>query len=343
MAISFSTTFHTFTLLHPLTLLPQVTIGEQSFLPPSPDDPRRCSTGVKSRDLAHLTPSPAEDMRRSLQFGEEEGEEEERERNDVTAQDPAEQPSDTSQFAPINSLGFQLPVISSPASAESRLSSDTFITSPAGGAAALSVIPEERASQVEGSGGRGSSSRLEARTPLRPRRSMVSYTAQPIEDIAQPPEAEAEVQEAGAAGGLLFIPISPTLGEKRKSEERGGGEAKESKRSRPPPRPTVQQPGVKQPSVKQPGVKQPDVKQPGVKQPVLRAGKNPAPPKPAGRTPAVAGASLTAVKTGARPKVKPLSVPARPVVARAPQPVRRLQLAKKATRLVHHPNPFAAR
>ena len=296
-----------------------MTIGEQSFLPPSPDDPRRCSTGVKSRDLAHLPPSPAEDMRRSLQFDEGEGEQEERETEDITAQGPAEQQADTTQFAPINSLGFQLPVIGSPVSDECRLSSDTFVTSPAVDAAALSTIPEERASQLERSRRLGSSSsRVEGRTPLRPRRSQVSYTAQPIEEIAQPPTAEVEVQQGAAAAGLLFIAISPTLGEKRKQEERGGGEEKENKRSRPPPRPTV-------------------------KQPVLRVGKNPAPPKPAGRAPAAAGASLTAVKTGARPKVKPLSVPARPVVARAPQPARRLQLVKKATKLVHHPNPFASR
>ena len=47
-----------------------VTVNETSFLPPSPDDPRRCSTGVKNMDKApSKTPSPNALVRKSLFSG----------------------------------------------------------------------------------------------------------------------------------------------------------------------------------------------------------------------------------------------------------------------------------
>ena len=326
--------------------------------------------------------SPGAEVRKSLQFGEqgaarpgqgsgELGKDEECTRQDVeevvvdTRQDTTGPRQDTTgpveeqdpAFQPLNSHGFQLPVISSPTASERegcRLSSDTFITSPR--APLLSVIMEERCSQVEASpesarrslgllarpesaGGQGTSSPDSARTeeaipdgarrpetspdsarrtPARPRRSNISYTTQAIEDIAQEPEAGQPEKSAvepveTPSHGLMFFSISPTA-EKRKPEEQEDRKQQNGKRIRP----------------------QPPVAFP----PTVRAVKNPAPPRPT--VPALSR-TVTAKPTGARPKTKMQSLPARGTVTRAPlQPARRLQLATKS-KLVHHPNPFAAR
>ena len=64
-----------------------VTINENSFMPPSPDDPRRCSTGVKFKDsMPVVFPSPYAEVRKALFCPED-------------------------NFVPLYKLGFELPVI----------------------------------------------------------------------------------------------------------------------------------------------------------------------------------------------------------------------------------------
>jgi len=154
----------------------------------------------------------------------------------------------SNQFAPVNSLGFQLPIIKTQEEEEEncRLSSDTFITSPA--PPALSVIQEERSSQIAVSRSQLGSESIqqkegetftEKRTPARPRRSTISYTTQNIADIASSDEKIKEEKCLGeeASGGLMFFPISPdqSKGEKRKSDEGMGNRvAQEKKRIRAP-------------------------------------------------------------------------------------------------------------
>jgi len=107
---------------HPESFL-QITINETSFLPPSPDDPRRCSTGVKNREnLPNLSPSPNAEVRKSLFSSD-------RVKIDTTESHTVVQNNaDETDFVPLNSLGFELPVISpSREAAKSRLSSDTYI------------------------------------------------------------------------------------------------------------------------------------------------------------------------------------------------------------------------
>ena len=284
--------------------------GEQSFLPPSPGDGRRCSTGVKVKEVGGLSISQASEVCKSLQFREPEVEQHYTLELEPVALQDTTGPRSSDKFSPINALGFQLPVIGSPPSSQARedcrLSSDTFVTSPR--------PPQLSTIQEEGSRSQAEVTQERTRTPARPRRSNVSYTRQAIEDIVQEVPVDPKEQEDQAPGtGLLFISVSPQ--EKRKPEQpeaRAGRQ--ESKRSRPQPRPA----------------------------PPVRVVRNPVPPKP------TTGQPQTASKTlGARPKTsqtsKTQSVPTRPITSRAPlQPARRLQLAKKS-QLVHHPNPFASR
>ena len=125
----------------------QATIGDTSFLPPDPEDPRRCSTGVKTKG-GILIGSPTEEVRKSLQFVDSEQNSEAEEEKEETQ---CEVQNKSNQFAPVNSLGFQLPIIKTQDEEEEgaencRLSSDTFITSPA--PPILSVIHEEHSSQM---------------------------------------------------------------------------------------------------------------------------------------------------------------------------------------------------
>ena len=92
---------------HPDNFL-QVTINETSFLPPSPDDPRRCSTGVKNKENQPAkTPSPNAVVRKSL-FG-------------------SETEAGGSQDVIFNSQGFVLPVIVCEEAEGRRVSTDTYI------------------------------------------------------------------------------------------------------------------------------------------------------------------------------------------------------------------------
>ena len=314
----------------------QATIGDASFLPPDPEDPRRCSTGVKTRGGA-LIGSPTEEVRKSLQFVDsEQNSEAEEEEGVAGGEEPAEVLDKSNQFAPVNSLGFQLPIIKTQEEDEEencRLSSDTFITSPA--PPALSVIQEERSSQITvGRSQLGSESSqqqhqeggtfTEKRTPARPRRSTISYTTQNIEDIASSEEKLREEKhlEEEAPTGLMFFPMSPdqSKGEKRKSDEGMGKQvAQETKRIRVPEPKTLP-----------------------AKAPVVRAAKNPAPPRPVR---AMNNSQVT--RTGPRGKTKETkaqSMPPKSAVSKVPsQPMRRLQLGSKKHSLIHRPNPFASR
>ena len=320
----------------------QTTIGDTSFLPPDPEDPRRCSTGVKTRG-SPLSGSPTEEVRKSLQFVDSEHNSEAEEEVVVEGgEEPSyvQQQDKSNQFAPVNSLGFQLPIIKTQEEEEEncRLSSDTFITSPA--PPTLSVIQEERSSQMASTGRSqlGSESReqqqqqqgdnetvTEKRTPARPRRSTISYTTQNIEDIASSEEKikEEEHLEEKAPTGLMFFPISPdqSKGEKRKSEEGPGKRAaQETKRIRVPAEP----------------------KSLPAKAPAVRAVKNPAPPRPmrAMNNPHV----TKTVPKGKTMEAKAQSMPSKSTVSRVPsQPMRRLQLGGKKSSLIHRPNPFASR
>ena len=308
----------------------QATIGDASFLPPDPEDPRRCSTGVKTKGGTSIIGNSTEEVRKSLQFGDSEQNSEDEEKENMPPRD------DSSHFAPVNSLGFQLPVIKTQEEEEAdncRLSSDTFVTSPA--PPALSTIEEERTSLMTvGRSELGSESSqhgvrdtFEKRTPARPRRSTISYTTQNIEDITTSPDEvkEGEVEGDGKAStGLMFFPISPDQGkgEKRKSEEGIGNKkiSQDTKRLRVPEPRTV-----------------------SAKAPTVRASKNPAPPR---SLKALNSSQLS--KTGPRVKAvetKPQTMPQRRSAAlKVPsQPMRRLQLGGKKQSMVHRPNPFASR
>ena len=120
----------------------QATIGDASFLPPDPEDPRRCSTGVKTKGGTSIIGNSTEEVRKSLQFGDSEQNSEDEEKENMPSRE------DSSHFAPVNSLGFQLPVIKTQEEEEAdncRLSSDTFVTSPA--PPALSTIQEDSHSE----------------------------------------------------------------------------------------------------------------------------------------------------------------------------------------------------
>eukprot|EP00090_Calanus_glacialis_P044436 TRINITY_DN7927_c0_g1_i1.p1 TRINITY_DN7927_c0_g1~~TRINITY_DN7927_c0_g1_i1.p1 ORF type:complete len:1819 (-),score=663.72 TRINITY_DN7927_c0_g1_i1:83-5539(-) len=120
---------------HPESFL-QVTINETSFLPPSPDDPRRCSTGVKHKEnMPVMSPSPNAEVRKSL-FSPD------LPKADITETQTLAQPDgDDSGFVPLNSLGYELPIIDSPSSeSKCRLSSDTYIATVE--SPALSTIQE---------------------------------------------------------------------------------------------------------------------------------------------------------------------------------------------------------
>ena len=309
----------------------QATIGDTSFLPPDPEDPRRCSTGVKTKG-GILIGSPTEEVRKSLQFVDSEQNSEAEEEKEETQ---CEVQNKSNQFAPVNSLGFQLPIIKTQDEEEEgaencRLSSDTFITSPA--PPILSVIHEEHSSQMTvGRSQLGSESSqqdrqtfTEKRTPARPRRSTISYTTQNIEDIASPEEEtkEEEHVEDKAPTGLMFFSISPTQskGQKRKSDEGMEKRVAQEKKK----------------------IRVPESKILPAKAPSVRASKNPAPPRPAR-----AMNSTQIARTGARAKTtetKAQSMPPRSAVSKVPtQPMRRLQLGGKKHSQVHRPNPFASR
>ena len=104
-----------------------VTVNETSFMPPSPDDPRRCSTGVKNKDNApSRTPSPNAFVRKSLFDGQKE------------SQTELSSPPGSVR---LNSQGFVLPVITSEQTEDRRLSTDTYIAG--GDSPRLSTIAEE--------------------------------------------------------------------------------------------------------------------------------------------------------------------------------------------------------
>ena len=107
----------------------QKTIHETSFLPPSPDDPRRCSTGVKKNESFESFEVSC-DIKKSL-F------------NDKT-EEKEEKLGEGDEFEPVpfSSGGQELPVIPDhePGSPNSRLSSETYIASQ--DSKPLSIIQE---------------------------------------------------------------------------------------------------------------------------------------------------------------------------------------------------------
>ena len=194
-----------------------VTVNETSFMPPSPDDPRRCSTGVKSKEnVPSKTPSPNALVRKSLFNGKQE---------EVTT-------------SPVhfNAQGFVLPVITNDASEETkRLSTDTYIAGAE--SPRLSTIQEEdtvsktqttssihhettSTKNVEPEMTKTVAAEATERKSLKPRRSMVTYNSRKIETLAKPRQSLDSVRKSSddAETGLMFISMSPGTSEKRKPE-----------------------------------------------------------------------------------------------------------------------------
>ena len=233
---------------HPDNFL-QVTINETSFMPPSPDDPRRCSTGVKNKENQPAkTPSPSSAIRKSLFSSENE--------TDAVIR---------------NSQGFVLPVIDCEESEEKRLSTDTYIAGPS---PRLDTIQEETES-VSRSSVQTTTITEETtatqpfsepisdqvvppatteRKSLKPRRSQVTYSARSIETLSRPQRNTAQQESSG----LMFVPITPGSTEKRKSQ-RPSVRSEQTKRTRttvttPTSRPTVR--AVKNPVLVKPKAKE---------------------------------------------------------------------------------------
>ena len=294
---------------HPDNFL-QVTINETSFLPPSPDDPRRCSTGVKNKENQPAkTPSPNSAIRKSL-FGVE---------NEVQA--------GVSQDVILNSQGFVLPVIECADTEGKRLSTDTYIAGPS---PRLDTIQEEAESVSksnvqtsvtittettdteavtevvaepvpEPSTEKTVSVAAAERKALKPRRSLMTYNSRNIESLSRP---QRKTEEEVEISGLMFVPLTPGSTEKRKSEK-SSVRSEQIKRTRT--------------SVATP-----------TSRPSVRAVKNPVLAKPKTKEPA---------------KQSVRSLPSRPSLSRVVNSTRKLNLvtSNKRTSVVHHPNPFASR
>jgi hypothetical protein len=207
-------------------------------MPPSPDDPRRCSTGIKDKNKeSYETVEPSPHIKKSL-F---------QQTNHVVESEFNE--------IPLSSGGHALPIIVEPGSDICRLSSDTYVA--ANEVPPLSIIQElEEMSQTKslrtnnttterntttdkpqsnsynqssGVSQQNKSDRnslesnhdvTKSRTPAKPSRINARYSSKPIENVAIDESLQMEDKEvAKLTSGLLFVAISPEKQEKRKSSE----------------------------------------------------------------------------------------------------------------------------
>ena len=224
---------------HPDNFL-QVTINETSFLPPSPDDPRRCSTGVKNKENQPAkTPSPNAVVRKSL-FG-------------------SETEAGGSQDVIFNSQGFVLPVIECEEAEGRRVSTDTYIAG----------VPSPRLDTIQEETESGSRSNVQStsettvtepltdqtavsssteRKAVKPRRSLVTYNSRKIESLARPPasqDRESETAEEVRSSGLTFVPLATPGSVEKRKPERKSGRPEQPKRTRTSPAPAVNRPAVR--------------------------------------------------------------------------------------------------
>ena len=304
-----------------------VTVNETSFMPPSPDDPRRCSTGVKNKDnVPTKTPSPNAFVRKSLFDGQKESQ------TELTSPPGSVR---------LNSQGFVLPVITSENTEDKRLSTDTYIAG--GDSPRLSTIAEEESvsritTQItqEGTITKTAGDLEEEdtavdttteRKALKPRRSMITYNSRKIEAIAKPRRSlnlvkKTKPVDVEESGGMMFIALSPPSNTEKRKPEVGESKTDKVKRSKtviPPPSASVNRPTVR-----------------AVKNPILqRSGA------------AAVNPGLKARDTTKGASVKPApatrSLPPRQPVSRVINPTKRLALNKPSKSIVHHPNPFASR
>lgn len=302
-----------------------VTVNETSFMPPSPDDPRRCSTGVKNKDNAPTkTPSPNAFVRKSLFDG--------------------QQGSQTEVTSPpgsvhLNSQGFVLPVITSEHTEDKRLSTDTYIAG--GDSPRLSTIAEEESvsritSQItqEGTITKTAGDPVEVdsavdttteRKALKPRRSMITYNSRKIEAIAKPRRSlnlvkKTQPVDVEESGGMMFIALSPPSNSEKRKPEVGESKTDKVKRSK-----TVIPPSSAP-----------------VNRPTVRAVKNPILQRTGAVNPGLKARDTSKVAT-VKPSPATRSLPPRQPVSRVINPTKRLALNKPSKSIVHHPNPFASR
>ena len=306
-----------------------VTVNETSFMPPSPDDPRRCSTGVKNMDNAPTrTPSPNPFVRKSLFDGQKE------------SQTELSSPPGSVR---LNSQGFVLPVITSEQTEDKRLSTDTYIAG--GDSPRLSTIAEEESvsrvttqtaqedtivkaiddSSKHPNEEDNTANTTTERKALKPRRSMVTYNSRKIETIAkQRRSLDVDVGNkikpedvGGESGGLMFIALSPPSNPEKRKPEVGESKTDKAKRTK-----TVIPPF-------------------NVNRPTVRAVKNPVLHKSGGVNPGLKAKDTT--KVGSSKPSATRSLPPRQPVSRIINPTKRLTLSKPSKLIVHHPNPFASR
>ena len=287
---------------HPDNFL-QVTINENSFLPPSPDDPRRCSTGVKNKENQPAkTPSPNALVRKSL-FG-------------------SETEAGGSQDVIFNSQGFVLPVIDCEDQEGRRVSTDTYIagvpsprldtiqeeTENGSRSNALSTTENTVTEVTEVVNDKTVLSSSAERKAVKARRSLVTYNSRKIETLSKPRAslgAQRKTSDEGKSSGLTFVPLTPGSTEKRKPE-RKTVRAEQPKRTRTSPAPAVTRPAVR--AVKNPTLSKTRQKEIAVKQTTKSL-----PPRP----------SLSRVVNSTR-KLN-------------------LASSSRRSSVVHHPNPFASR
>ena len=303
-----------------------VTVNETSFLPPSPDDPRRCSTGVKNMDKApSRTPSPNAFVRKSLFDGQKE------------SQTELSSPPGSVR---LNSQGFVLPVITCEHTEDKRLSTDTYIAG--GDSPRLSTIAEEESVSRVSNQTAQDDTRVKAidapselpneedntanttneRKALKPRRSMVTYNTRKIETIAKQRRSldvgnTIKPEGVGDSGGMMFIALSPPTNSEKRKPEVGESKTDKAKRTK-----TVIPPF-------------------NLNRPAVRAVKNPVLHKSAGVNPGLKAKDTT--KVGSSKPSATRSLPPRQPVSRIINPTKRLTLSKPSKFIVHHPNPFASR
>jgi len=299
-----------------------VTVNETSFLPPSPDDPRRCSTGVKNKEnMQSKTPSPNAFVRKSL-----------------FSVKPSSSPPDTIK---LNSQGFVLPVIDSDDNNKQDKSTDTYIAGPE--SPRLSTIQEEDTiskssacvasittettlsiksgeekapvQETEVASTKTLLNKSNEKKILKARRSMVTYNSRKIETLAKPRKSldsfKKSSPETEKSNGLMFISMTPGGNEKRKPET-GQSKSEVTKRTKTvlPLSKTASRPTVR-----------------AVKNPVLQKSAE--------------VSKVKETKTTTKPLTK--SVPSRQPISRLVSATKKLSLNKPTKTIVHHPNPFASR
>ena len=300
-----------------------VTVNETSFMPPSPDDPRRCSTGVKNKENAPAkTPSPNTLVRKSLFDGQSE--------------------TQAPESVRLNSQGFVLPVITSGDTEDKRLSTDTYIAGA--NSPRLSTIAEEESVSRSRTGPDPEdtvsnktkqvipATEVEKKqTPvhitserkaLKPRRSMVTYSSRKIETIAKPRKSldslkKTRTESIEQSSGMMFIALSPPSNSEKRKQEMRMTKTDQAKRTKT----VLAHSSVNRPSVR--AVKNPTLYKSGSVIPGLRS-------KEVNKVSSVKSAATR-------------SLPPKQAVSRVINPAKRLTLNKPTKSAIHHPNPFASR